>query len=92
MIWIKGATPLKVEELWAKLHKLWKSLGKWGSISLDKGYYNLSFSYVEDLRSVQSISCGLLIWDILNSSHGLVILTPITSIRQPLRCGFLLLV
>jgi hypothetical protein len=35
---------------------VWKAIGKWGIISLGKGYYEFSFSSLEDMRSVRSVS------------------------------------
>jgi hypothetical protein len=51
----KGATPFIVESLKAKLAVLWKAIGKWGLMSLGKGYYEFTFSSLEDMRSVRSI-------------------------------------
>jgi hypothetical protein len=57
IVWPKGATPLPVVALCNKLSTLWKSLAKWGiTTSLGKGFYELSFSTLEDVRSVRSIS------------------------------------
>ncbi|CAK8569098.1 unnamed protein product [Lathyrus sativus] len=56
IIWPKGSTPLTVQNLKTKLLNLWKSIGKWGITSLGKGYYELSFSTLEDVRRVRSIS------------------------------------
>jgi len=38
-----------------KLKPIWKSLGRWGVTSLEKGYYEFSFSSVEGARSVRII-------------------------------------
>jgi hypothetical protein len=59
----KGATPLRVDALRTKLSTLWKSLGKRGITSLDKGFYEFSFSSLEDVRSVKAI-------DSWNLSHS----------------------
>ncbi|WJX32856.1 hypothetical protein P8452_21135 [Trifolium repens] len=56
MIWPKGTTPLSVVALREKLTPLWKSLGCWGITSLGKGFYEFSFSSLEDVRSVRSVS------------------------------------
>jgi hypothetical protein len=56
ILWPKGATPLKVGDLKAKLAPLWKTLGKWGVTSLGKGFYEFSFSSLEDVQSVRSIN------------------------------------
>jgi len=55
MLWPKGTTPLKVSALKAKLLPHWKTLGQWGVTSLGKGYYEFSFSSLEDAQSVRSI-------------------------------------
>jgi len=55
VLWPKGATPLKVSALKAKLSTLWKSIGRWGVTSLGKGYYEFVFSSLEDAQSVRSI-------------------------------------
>lgn len=55
VIWPKGSAPVSIESL-NKLSVLWKSLGRWGVISLGKGFYEFVFSSVEDLRRVRSVS------------------------------------
>ncbi|GAU19900.1 hypothetical protein TSUD_95050 [Trifolium subterraneum] len=55
IIWPKGSTPLKVSDLKARLAPLWKTLGKWGLTSLGKGFYEFSFSSLEDVQSVRSV-------------------------------------
>jgi len=55
VVWPKGATPLIVVALRDKLKPLWKTLGRWGVISIGKGYYEFSFSSLEDARSVRTI-------------------------------------
>lgn len=49
IIWLKGATPLTMFALRNKLATLWKDLGKWGVISLRKGFYEFTFSCLEDV-------------------------------------------
>ncbi|MCI37996.1 F-box family protein, partial [Trifolium medium] len=51
----KGATPLTVESLRAKLATLWKSIGRWGIMSLGKGFFEFTFTSLEDLRRVRSV-------------------------------------
>lgn len=48
----KGDTPLKIDALRIKLQNLWKPAGKWGLVSLGKGYYEFSFSSIDDLRRI----------------------------------------
>jgi hypothetical protein len=55
IIWPKGSTPLSVVALKAKLALLWKDLSRWGVISLGKGYFEFTFSSLEDVRRVRSI-------------------------------------
>lgn len=55
LTWAKGDSPIKIDSLCEKSSSLWKSLGRWGVISLGKGYYEFSFSSVEDLMSVRSV-------------------------------------
>ncbi|MCI05168.1 pectin acetylesterase, partial [Trifolium medium] len=55
VLWPKGATPLKVAALKAKLSPFWKTLGRWGITSLGKGFYEFTFSSLEDVQSVRSV-------------------------------------
>ncbi|GAU31405.1 hypothetical protein TSUD_370540 [Trifolium subterraneum] len=54
MLWPKGSTPLSVAALKEKLSLLWKDLSKWGVISLGKGFYEFTFSSLEDVRRVRT--------------------------------------
>jgi hypothetical protein len=56
ILWPKGTTPLKVGDLKAKLAPIWKTLGRWGVTSLGKGFYEFSFSSLEDVQSVRSVN------------------------------------
>jgi len=51
----KGSTPLAVDSLRTKLQILWKSIGKWGITSIGKGFYEFTFSSIEDQRRVRSV-------------------------------------
>jgi hypothetical protein len=55
IIWPKGSTPLSVVALKAKLSLIWKGFSKWGVISLGKGFFEFTFSTLEDVRRVRSI-------------------------------------
>jgi hypothetical protein len=55
IIWPKGSTPLSVAALKVKLEAIWKDLSKWGVISLGKGFFEFSFSSLEDVRRVRSV-------------------------------------
>lgn len=55
MIWPKGSTPVSIDKLRSKLLILWKSIGKWGITSIGKGFYEFTFSSLEDLRRVRSV-------------------------------------
>lgn len=63
IIWPKDATLLRVDVLCTKLSTFWKPLRKWGITSLDKNFYEFSFSSLDDVRSVRAI----IFW---NLSHG----------------------
>lgn len=56
VIWTKGSKPLTVQNLKEKLLGLWKSLGKWGLTSLGKGYFEFSYSSLEDVCRLRFIS------------------------------------
>jgi hypothetical protein len=55
ILWPKGSTPLSVVALKEKLALLWKDLSRWGMISLGKGYFEFTFSSLEDVRRVRSV-------------------------------------
>ncbi|XP_019429250.1 PREDICTED: uncharacterized protein LOC109336882 [Lupinus angustifolius] len=55
LILSKGDNMLKFLDLKEKLAWLWCKLGKWTMISLGKGFYDFSFSSLEDMRSVCSV-------------------------------------
>ncbi|KAK2429370.1 hypothetical protein QL285_027819 [Trifolium repens] len=55
ILWPKGSTPLSVVALKAKLALIWKDLSNWGIISLGRGYFEFTFSSLEDVRRVRSI-------------------------------------
>jgi hypothetical protein len=55
IIWPKGATPLAIFSLCNKLSILWKNLSRWGVSSLWKGYYEFTFSCLEDVKRVRSV-------------------------------------
>ncbi|AET05378.1 DUF4283 domain protein [Medicago truncatula] len=56
----KGVQPLTVVALKNRLSTLWKSIGRWGVTSVDKGYYEFVFSSVENVRRVRAINS----WDL----------------------------
>jgi hypothetical protein len=55
ILWPKGSSPLSVVALKAKLSSVWKDFSKWGLISLGKGFYEFTFSTLEDVRRVRSV-------------------------------------
>jgi hypothetical protein len=55
ILWPKGSTPLSVVALKAKLALIWNDLSNWGIISLGRGYFEFTFSSLEDVRRVRSI-------------------------------------
>jgi len=56
VIWPKGAMPLTMLALRNKLSTLWSNLSRWGITSLGKGFYEFTFSCLEDVKRVRSIS------------------------------------
>jgi len=50
IIWPKGSTPLIAFDLRAKLSIMWKNMSKWSLTSLGKGFYEFSFSRLEDVK------------------------------------------
>jgi len=55
IIWPKGSTPLTILALRNKLTSIWKDLKQWGISSLGKGYYEFTFSCLEDVKRVRSV-------------------------------------
>jgi len=55
IIWPKGSSPVTIDNLRSKLSVLWKSIGRWGVTSIGKGFYDFTFSSLEDLRRVRSM-------------------------------------
>jgi hypothetical protein len=55
ILWPKGSTPLSVVALKEKLSQVWKGLSRWGVISLGKGFFEFTFSSLEDVRRVRSV-------------------------------------
>ncbi|CAL0318467.1 unnamed protein product [Lupinus luteus] len=72
IIFSKGDSPLKFEELRAKLISLWNKIGKWSMVSLGRGYYDFSFSSLEDMRSV----CAVGAWNLHPGFLRLYLWTP----------------
>ncbi|KAK2434847.1 hypothetical protein QL285_019959 [Trifolium repens] len=56
VVWPKGSTPLTVVALKNKLTPIWTDLAHWGITSLGKGFYEFSFSSLEDVRRVRSVA------------------------------------
>jgi len=48
----KGDKPYMTRDIELKLHKLWKTTGAGSMLSLGRGYYEFSFAYENDLRTV----------------------------------------
>ncbi|AES87865.2 DUF4283 domain protein [Medicago truncatula] len=55
IIWPKGSNPVTVDSLRNRLSMLWKSIGKWGITSIGKGYYEFTFSSLEDMKRVRTV-------------------------------------
>jgi hypothetical protein len=54
IIWLKGSTPLTIFALKMKVSTMWKDLDKWGVTSLEKRFYEFSFSCLEDESKINS--------------------------------------
>lgn len=48
----KGDAPLTTLALKAKLHNLWPQLQNWSLIPLGKGFFELNFSSIEEMRRI----------------------------------------
>jgi hypothetical protein len=55
ILWPKGSTPLLVVALKTKLSQVWKNLSRWGVISLGKGFFEFTFSSLEDVKRVRYV-------------------------------------
>lgn len=58
VIWPKGTTALTAVALRYKLSQIWKNLSKWVVTSIAKGYFEFSFSSLEDVKRVISTLHG----------------------------------
>lgn len=56
MIWPKGPSTFSIDNLRSKLLVLWKSLVKWEITSIGKGFYEFTFSSLEDLRRIRYVA------------------------------------
>jgi len=56
VIWPKGSTPLTALALRKTLSMMWKDLSLWEVMSLGKGFYEFSFSFLKDVKRVISIA------------------------------------
>jgi hypothetical protein len=54
VIWPKGSSPLTAAALKAKLSMIWKDFSKWGITSIGRGFFEFSFTSLEDVRRVRS--------------------------------------
>ncbi|XP_058775610.1 uncharacterized protein LOC131649883 [Vicia villosa] len=56
IVWPRGSTPTTVASIRTTLLSQWSFLSKWGITSLGKGFYEFSFSNLEDARRVRSVN------------------------------------
>ncbi|XP_019450653.1 PREDICTED: uncharacterized protein LOC109352923 [Lupinus angustifolius] len=68
----KGDSPIKFLDLKTKLTSMWSMIGKWDMISLGRGFYDFSFSSIEDMRSV----CAVGSWSLKPGVLRLSLWTP----------------
>lgn len=50
----KGDSPVKINDLRLKLSKIWSTSSSWTMVPLGKGYYEFSFSSLDDQKKVRS--------------------------------------
>jgi len=55
IIYPKVSTPLTIFVMRSKLAAQWKDLGRWGVQNIGKGFFEFTFSSLEDLKRVRSI-------------------------------------
>ncbi|KAF1869339.1 hypothetical protein Lal_00018432 [Lupinus albus] len=72
LVLAKGDQPMKFVDLKSKLMGLWKMVGKWSMISLGRGFYEFTFSYVEDMMSI----CATGSWNLKPGLLRLSLWTP----------------
>ncbi|KAF1872494.1 hypothetical protein Lal_00016795 [Lupinus albus] len=72
LILAKGDKPTKFVELKSKLKDLWSMVGKWDMLSLGRGFYEFSFSSVEDMRLI----CATGSWNLRPGLLRLSLWTP----------------
>lgn len=56
IIWKKGSSPLTMVGLRTKHDSLWKSIRNWGITSLEKSFFELPLSCLEDIPRVRSMT------------------------------------
>ncbi|KAF1897548.1 hypothetical protein Lal_00036990 [Lupinus albus] len=72
LILAKGDKPMKFVDLKTKLMDLWSMVGKWSMISLGRGFYEFTFSSVEDMLSI----CATGSWNLKPGLLRLSVWTP----------------
>ncbi|KAF1872450.1 hypothetical protein Lal_00016748 [Lupinus albus] len=72
LILAKGDQPMKFVDLKTKLMDLWSMVGKWSMISLGRGFYEFTFSSVEDMMSI----CATGSWNLKTGLLRLSVWTP----------------
>ncbi|XP_019447216.1 PREDICTED: uncharacterized protein LOC109350434 [Lupinus angustifolius] len=68
----KGDTPLKFLDLKSKLSTMWNMIANWNMLSLGKGFYEFSFSTMEDMRKI----CSIGTWNLKPGILRLFLWTP----------------
>ena len=51
----KGDAPVTTQALKAKLHNLWPQLQNWTMTPLGKGFYELNFSSIKEMRRIRTL-------------------------------------
>jgi len=60
IIWPKGSKSVTIDNLRNKLSIMWKSIGRWGITSVGRGFYEFTFSSLEDMKRVRVVGSGSL--------------------------------
>ncbi|KAF1892225.1 hypothetical protein Lal_00036586 [Lupinus albus] len=79
----KGDQPIKFVDLKSKLMDLWNMVGKWSMISLGRGFYEFTFSSVEDMMSI----CATGSWNLKPGILRLSLWTPDFNPVSHSQCG-----
>ncbi|KAK9285615.1 hypothetical protein L1049_024811 [Liquidambar formosana] len=78
----KGAKPLTVLDLKARLAPIWKTIGEWRLVPLGKGYFDIHFHCLEHMRKVWAGGNWNLNSGIFQISHWIADFNPHTQVQR----------